>query len=101
MTSQKYAILDGNEVVNIILLDEEDIYTPPVGHTLVPAQEPVSIGWKWVSDMWLPLEEPQPEPQPTEDPDVLAAKYEAVEELMALGISESTARRIVSLPIEA
>lgn len=100
MTIQKYAVLDGMNVVNTILLDETDDYIPPTGHTLIPASDAVSIGWQWVADVWLAPEEPHTDPQPTEDPDVLAAKYDAVEELMALGVSEATARRIVSLPVE-
>ncbi len=99
MTSQRYAVIDGTDVVNIILLDESDSYIPPAGHTLHPASDAVSIGWRWAANMWLAPEEPQSEPQPIEDPDVTAAKYTAVEELMALGITEATARRIVSLPV--
>jgi hypothetical protein len=101
MTSQKYAVLDGTDVVNIILLDEADEYTPPEGHLLLPVADDVSIGWRRAGGTWLPIEEPQAVPQPSEDPDVTAAKYTAVEELMALGITEATARRIVSLPVEA
>lgn len=101
MTAQKYAVLDGVDVVNIILLDEADAYTPPDGHQLLPVSDDVSIGWRRAGSVWLPLEEPQVTPQPVEDPDVTAAKNTAVEELMALGITEATARRIAGLPVEA
>jgi hypothetical protein len=101
MTVKKHAILDGIDVVNIILLDDEDEYTPPVGHMVIPADsDDVAIGWTRVENTWVAPEEPPANPQPTEDPDVLAAKYEGVKELTDLGISESTARRIVGLPIE-
>lgn len=97
MVVQNYAILDGSDVVNIILLDEGDSYIPPAGHTLLPAPDNVAIGWQWVSDTWISPVEPPVEQQPAEDPEVVAENQSALEELMEIGVSEATARRILGL----
>jgi hypothetical protein len=99
MAIQTYAVLDGEDVTNIILWDDiEDEYEAPEGLTVVLAPEEVSIGWKRSLDEWIAPVLPEPEPQPTEDPVVTAAKNTAVAQLMALGITEPVARTIVGLP---
>ncbi|QED11525.1 hypothetical protein PP914_gp035 [Arthrobacter phage Qui] len=100
MAVNEYAIIDGNEVVNIILLDEANEYTPPTGHILVPTEDNVGIGWQRIGTEWVAPAEQETSVEPVEDPDVTAAKQDAVQELMAIGISEATARRILSLPVD-
>jgi hypothetical protein len=98
MTAEKYAIVDGDAVVNTILLDENDKYTPPSGFLILPATDNVSIGWQRVGSEWVAPEITLNPQMPDEDPDVTAAKDEAVQELINAGISEGAARRIVGLP---
>jgi hypothetical protein len=100
MTVQKYAIVEGVDVINIILMADGDLYTPPEGCLVLEAPEDISIGWRMIANDWVAPEEPPAPEQPTEDPDVTAAKYEGLKELTDLGISETTARRIVGLPVE-
>jgi hypothetical protein len=94
----KFAVLDGTTVVNTILLDTTNEFTPPEGHTIKPCPDHISIGWQWAMDLWLAPEEPEPQPIPAEDPSVTAAKMSALATLTALGISEDIARTIVGLP---
>lgn len=101
MTVKKHAIIDGVNVVNVILLDTDDDFTPPNGHLLLVAPDNVAIGWQWASNVWLAPEELSTPSQPVEDPDVIAAKNTAVQELRDIGITEATARRIVGLQVEA
>ena len=96
MTVQKYAVVDGSAVTNIILLDEESDFTPPPGNLLLPAPENISIGWLRSGNEWV-SPTPKPEPVFTEDPDVTAAKNDALVELTDLGMSEATAKRILGL----
>ena len=98
MTSSKYALIENGEVVNTIIWDDEDDYEVPEGLILFQAPEEVAIGWKVIDDEWVaspPLPDPEP---PAEDSTVLEAKNTAVQQLMALGITEAVARTIVGLP---
>jgi hypothetical protein len=98
MAIHTYAVLDGEDVTNIILWDSEDEYEAPEGLTVILAPEDVSIGWKRSLDEWIAPVMPEPEPQPTEDPAVTEAKFEALRQLTSLGITEPVARTIVGLP---
>jgi hypothetical protein len=99
MSIKTYAVLEGEEVVNLILLDDESDYAAPEGTTLVPiTDDAVTIGWKMVSDAWVAPPEPEPEVFPTEDPSVTEAKMTALGQLVGLGISDDVARTIVGLP---
>lgn len=102
MAVNEYAIIDGNEVVNIILLDEAHEYTPPTGNLIIrtPESENVGIGWTRVGDEWIAPNEPPVPAEPVEDPNVTAAKYAGLQELIDVGISDATARRILGLPVE-
>jgi len=97
MGAQKYAIVDGTKVVNVILLDISDHYTPPSGHLLLAAPNEVSIGWTKDGDNWSAPQQATT-PAPVESADDVAAKQEAAQELIDAGISEVAARRIVGLP---
>jgi hypothetical protein len=97
MTADRYAVLDGDNVVNIILWDSVDEYDNP-DMDVEPVPEEVSIGWTRVNGQWIA---PSPEPvedHPAEDPLVTAAKESAMRELMDFGVSETNARIIVGLP---
>jgi hypothetical protein len=99
MTIQTYAILEGENVTNLILWDDEaDEYNVPEGLTIRLATDEVSIGWKHVDGSWVAPPVPEPEPMPTEDPAVTEAKVTGMNQLMALGITEPVARMIVGLP---
>lgn len=99
MTIQTYAVLDGEEVVNLILWDDaQDEYEAPDGHEVILAPDNVAIGWKKSLGEWVAPPVPEPEPQPTEDPAVTQAKITGMNQLMALGITEPVARMIVGLP---
>jgi hypothetical protein len=100
VATQRYAILEGTDVVNLILWDSEDEFEVLEGQVLTPAPDEVGIGWKWESDSW--IQPPTPEeiimPPVAEDPAVTSAKLEALRQLTALGITEPVARTIVGLP---
>lgn len=97
MAVEKYAIVDGSTVINLILLDEGNDFTPPEGCLVLPAPEYISLGWQRMLNDWVAPERPAPE-RPIEDPSDTTAKNDAVKELTDLGISEATARRIIGLP---
>lgn len=97
MTVKKHAIINGMDVVNVILLDSDDDYTPPAGHLILVAPDDVAIGWRWASNVWLAPEELTTSSDPVEDPEILAAKNAAVQELIDVGITDATARRIIGL----
>lgn len=96
----RYALIDGSDVVNVILWDGEEDYEAPDGFLVVPCEDEVSVGWKVNSDGWVPpvLPPAEPDPIPIESSEVLAAKNSALAELVALGVTEATARIIVGLP---
>jgi hypothetical protein len=98
MATQSYAILDEGKVINVILLDDKDEYTPAEDQTILLAPDNVAIGWRRDDNTWIAPLAPDVVPEPTEDPDEVAAVYDAVQELTGIGISESTARRILGLP---
>lgn len=93
-------MLDGVDVVNLILWDSEEEFEVPEGQVLMSAPDEVGIGWKRESDSW--IQPPAPEevviPPVAEDPVVTDAKFEALRQLMVLGITEPVARTIVGLP---
>lgn len=95
MTDGRYAVLDGENVINVILWNAEDEYESSEGTMLVAAPDYVSPGWTFINGEWSGPVITEP-PLPSEDP-TMSAKYAAVEELMALGVSESTARIIAGL----
>ena len=98
MATQKYVVLEGSKVVNIILWDDEvSEFTAPEGQSvrLVTGEE--GIDWELVNDEW--VAPPSPEPiVPVEDTSVVDAKYSALKELTDLGVSDKNARIIVGLP---
>ena len=101
MTEQKYLVLEGSKVVNVILWNDENNddadFAAPEGHTIQIATGDEGIGWELVDNEWvskLPLEPPAP----VEDTTVIDAKYSALKELTDLGVSEINARIIVGLP---
>lgn len=102
MAEQKYAVLEGSKVVNVILWDPEDVNASgfEVGTDDIRlATDDVGIGWELANNEWVPpvaIEEPVVVPH--EDPTVTEAKYSALAELVALGVSETNARIIVGLP---
>jgi hypothetical protein len=99
MSINNYAIIDGNEVVNVILLDEDfDDFIPPTGCELKSVPEYVTIGWTWIDELWKPPIVPDQNPEPVEDPAITEAKENALITLMDLGIDETIARTIVGLP---
>lgn len=99
MAIQRFAVMNGEEVVNLILWDDsEDEYEAPEGSTVIAAPEEVDLGWKLSLDEWVAPARPEPEPVPTEDPAVTAAKVTGMNQLMTLGITEPVARMIVGLP---
>lgn len=97
MTADRYAVLDGDNVVNIILWDSADEYDNP-DMDVAPVPEEVSIGWTRVNGEWVAPSPVQIDEPPIEDPLVTAAKESAMQELMDMGISEANARIIVGLP---
>ncbi|QFG13631.1 hypothetical protein PBI_SHEPARD_21 [Arthrobacter phage Shepard] len=102
MAEQKYVVLEGSKVVNVILWDPEDAnaanFELPGTDDIRLATDDVGIGWELANNEWVPpVAEEQP-PIPHEDQSVTDAKYQGLAELMAAGISEPTARLIVGLP---
>lgn len=94
----RYALIQNGTVVNVILWGGEGDYEAPVECELVEVPDEVSIGWARVDGAFVAPPAPTPEPMPTEDPAVTAAKESAAADLMALGISPENARTIVGLP---
>jgi len=94
----RYAVLENDEVVNLIMWNSEDEYEPAEHCMVIPVTEEVAIGWKRDGDSWIVPVEPEPELPPLEDPVVTEARHQAVRELTALGVSEATARVIAGLP---
>ena len=66
MTVRRYAVLDGEDVVNVILLDANDEYEPEDGTTLRLSSS-AGIGWKRVNNAWVPPVNPEVDPE-TEEP---------------------------------
>lgn len=99
MAEQKYVILEGSQVVNIILWDDhtDPDFPVPEGQTVQLATGDEGIGWELVDDEWVSNLAPEP-PAPVEDTTVLDAKLSALKELTDLGVSETNARIIVGLP---
>lgn len=101
MAEKKYVVLEGSKVVNVILWDDavdiETHFTAPEGQTIQLAIGDEGIGWELVNSEWVSQLASEP-PAPTEDITVLNAKYSALNELTALGVSETNARIIVGLP---
>lgn len=96
MAERRYLVLEGSEVVNVIIWDDTEVAAPE-GLDLRLATGDEGIGWKLVNDEWVaPIIEELS--APVEDTTVTDAKYQGLAELMQAGISESTARLIVGLP---
>lgn len=99
MTANRYAVVQGEKVTNIILWDDGDAFDAPSGTSLISAPEEVSIGWGYANGEW--VEPPSIEtetPVIVEDPTVIEAKMEALRQLVDLGITDPVARTIVGLP---
>lgn len=61
-----YVILEGEDVVNVIVWDGETPYDPENGRVR-EAPDGVGIGWKRIDGEWVaPPEETQPEETPVE-----------------------------------
>lgn len=88
----KYACIVNDVVVNVILWDGEEPYTTPEGD-LVEAADDVSIGWLRREGALVAPPEPEPEPTPT--PESSPVTEAAVAELVAIGLSEETARLLL------
>lgn len=97
----RFALVKDNVVCSVILWDGESQYVPEEGYLMYEVSDDIAPGWKIENDQWVPpiqVEVPPPEG----DPAIEQAKQQALQELMALGISEATARTIVGLePIES
>lgn len=93
----RYALVKDGEVCSVILWDGETPYEPEEGYAMYEAPDEVAPGWKIVDDQWVapPLVEIL---VPSETEAIETAKIQALLELTALGVSESTARTIVGLP---
>lgn len=101
MAVGRYALLEGENVVNVILWDSEEEFEIPEGLIAKLAPEEVGPGWLFTNDWVPPAALPEPEaPVIVEDPVVTEAKFEALRQLTALGITEPVARTIVGLPPE-
>lgn len=99
MTAQRFALLEGKKVVNIILWDSEEEFEVPEGQIAKPAPDEIGPGWQFTNDWVAPEESPEVIPPPVvEEPDVTSAKLEALRQLTALGITDPVARTIVGLP---
>ncbi|WNN94530.1 hypothetical protein SEA_LEWANDO_27 [Arthrobacter phage Lewando] len=99
MSAIRYALInDQNIVENVILWSSIDEYQAPEGLTIKVADDHVGIGWELIGSEWFDSNPPEPEPIVTEDVAVTEAKFAALQELTALGISETYARIIVGLP---
>lgn len=97
--SERHAIIKGENVVNVIMLQEGVDYETPEGERIKPAPEQVAMGWKFREDAWIEpvvVDEPNPEPEPI-SPEELSAKQVAVNELVKVGISQASARLILGL----
>jgi hypothetical protein len=96
----RHAILEGPEVVNIILLQEGVDYSVPLGQEIRQAPERVTLGWEWKNDDWVEpvvVEEPQPVEEPVAAAEI-SARETAANELIAKGISQASARLLAGLP---
>ncbi|QFG11006.1 hypothetical protein PBI_LORETTA_24 [Arthrobacter phage Loretta] len=101
MTVERYALIEGENVVNVILWDSEEEFEVAEGLVAKLAPEEVGPGWQFSNDWVPPVASPEPEmPVIVEDPVVTEAKFEALRQLTALGITEPVARTIVGLPPE-
>lgn len=95
----RYALVQDNVAVNVILWEGED-YACPDGYDMVEVTDEVSAGWLWDGHTWtapprdIEIEEPAP------DAAALLAKEQGAAALIALGIAPATARTIVGLPSE-
>lgn len=93
----RYAIIVNDVVTNVILWDGQEDYQPSEECELIEVDEEVSIGW--FKEGGVLVAPPEPEFEiPEEDPTVVNGKLTAVQELVAMGVSEATARTIVGLP---
>ncbi|QGZ17229.1 hypothetical protein SEA_GIANTSBANE_25 [Arthrobacter phage Giantsbane] len=63
MAAQRYVVLTGSKVTNVVLWDAEDIsaqgFETP---NLILAGNEVSIGWELVDDTWVPPVDTDTEP---------------------------------------
>jgi hypothetical protein len=69
---KRYAVIDGNGVVNnIVLWDEASAWQPPEGHSMVKAEEIVcDIGWVYTGEIFQEPAKPEENLQPpTSDPE--------------------------------
>lgn len=100
MAEQRFAIMDGDKVVNLILWNSDDEYEVLEGHTAVPVADEIGIDWVRSGTEWIQPEtvEPLAPPVLVEDPAVTQAKITAMNQLVGLGITEAVARTIVGLP---
>lgn len=98
MTEQRFALIEGTLVVNVILWDSLDEYHPANGLLAVQSPDQVVPGWTYNESKWTAPTPPPAQPVPTENPAVTAAKESAKNELMGMGVSETNARLIVGLP---
>lgn len=64
MTIRRYAVAQGDKIINVIMADPEE-YTPPEGQELILSEEGgPEIGWIRTGGMWV---DPSPEPQDPAD----------------------------------
>ncbi|UVK62846.1 hypothetical protein SEA_ARGAN_23 [Arthrobacter phage Argan] len=101
MSAIRYLLVnEENKVENTILWSSIDEYQAPEGLTIkVCENDEVGIGWDFIDGEWVNNLPPTvPFEAPPEDPAVLAAKEDALYQLMNLGITEPVARTIVGLP---
>lgn len=58
MLLNRWFLMHNNEVVNVIVYDAGNDWTPPTGHELTQAIDGVGIGWRFVDGQWVAPEEP-------------------------------------------
>lgn len=94
--SKRYALLDADgTVVNVILWDGETPYTSSEKAVEIPADLAVSIGWTRTAEGWAIPPEPEVPESPVDPNEALQAQ--AVQKLMALGLTEDEAKAIAGL----
>lgn len=72
------AIVKGGEVVNVVLVNPDDKWTPPKGHKVIE-HESASVGWREVDGDLLPPEDEIPV-HPDDRPEYVKARQHAFRE---------------------
>lgn len=69
MTLRRWAVMNGEDVTNVILLDKsQDEFAPDEGEVLLLAGAEVGPGWKRIDGEWVAPILPERQPQEGDDP---------------------------------